>query len=130
MYVYRTCSTLEPTTADSRFPVDIFDILLTRDLNRFHILDFNPYAPRTDPLLFNYDELRDLLVGRSDVPPLLRVIDSPSHPAATRNAPAHQHNMVPLEALSISSGRGVMEFQKAWEEEVRKGMQESSDEDG
>ena len=111
---------------------DVFDFLLTRDLSRGHVIDFNPYAPRTDPLLFTYEDLHDLLLARGDdYSPTteLRVVDSPSHPAATRNAPAHQHNMVPLEALTISSGRNMEDFAGALQEEIRKSMQDDSDED-
>jgi len=102
----------------------IFDLLLTRDLSRGHILDFNPYAPRTDPLLFTYDELHALSL--SVLPggdPELRVVDSRAHPAATSNAPAHQHNMIPFEALSLSSGRDVQEFADEWEEGIRQSLQ-------
>lgn len=111
---------------------DIFDFLLTRDLSRGHIIDFNPYAPRTDPLLFTYEELHDLLLARGDdypPQPTLRVVDSPSHPAATRNAPAHQHNMVPLEALTISSGKDMTDFAGALQEEFRKSMQDDDNDD-
>ncbi|KAJ7095917.1 D123-domain-containing protein [Mycena belliarum] len=98
-----------------------FDILLTRDLSRGHILDFNPYAPRTDALLFSYESLHALsLTPDSKIEkPELRVIDSRAHPAATSNAPAHQHNMIPFEALSLSSGRDVQEFADAWEEGIK-----------
>jgi hypothetical protein len=117
-------------------------VLLTRDLTRFHIIDFNPYAPRTDSLLFTYEELATLFAAAtsttttSSLPapapapaPTLRVIDSPAHPAANRNAPQHQHNMVPLEALTLSEGRNMEEFAAAWMEQVRRGAVES-DEDG
>ena len=112
-------------------------MLLTRDLTRFHIIDFNPYAPRTDSLLFTYEELATLFAAAatattSSLPapaPMLRVIDSPAHPAANRNAPHHQHNMVPLEALTLSEGRNMEEFATAWMEQVRRGAVES-DEDG
>ncbi|KAI8986193.1 D123-domain-containing protein [Trametes punicea] len=119
-----------------------FDFLLTRDLSRGHIVDFNPYLPRTDPLLFTYEELHDILlarispdadasagVGAGARGPVLRVVDSPSHPAASRNAPMHQHNMVPFEALAMSSGRGVSEFASAWQDEIRKSMAEQAKED-
>ncbi|KAF8208896.1 cytoplasmic protein [Mycena galopus ATCC 62051] len=92
-----------------------FDLLLTRDLSRGHILDFNPYAPRTDPLLFSYDELHALAFTS---PPELRVIDSRAHPAATSSAPANQHNMIPFEALSLSNGRDIEEFAEAWKEGI------------
>ncbi|KAI0643155.1 D123-domain-containing protein [Trametes meyenii] len=113
-----------------------FDFLLTRDLARGHVLDFNPYLPRTDPLLFTYEELHDrLLLARGTaeeaLQPELRVVDSPAHPAAARNAPTHQHNMMPIEALVLSSGRDVQAFADAWQEEARKSVaeQESDDED-
>ena len=116
-------------------------MLLTRDLTRFHIIDFNPYAPRTDPLLFTYEELDTLFaaatIAASSLPasvpptPTLRVIDSPAHPAANRNAPQYQHNMVPLEALTLSEGRNMDEFAATWMEQVRRGAVElDEDEDG
>ncbi|KAJ7505370.1 D123-domain-containing protein [Mycena galericulata] len=106
-----------------------FDILLTRDLTRGHILDFNPYAPRTDPLLFTYDELHALSLmhdddNNADRTPELRVIDSRAHPAATSNAPANQHNMIPFEALSLSSGRDIQEFAEAWKDEIKDSLQD------
>ncbi|KAJ7147470.1 D123-domain-containing protein [Mycena crocata] len=100
-----------------------FDLLLTRDLGRGHILDFNPYAPRTDPLLFTYEDL-DALSLVSNSTPELRVIDSRAHPAATSNAPEHQHNMIPFEALSLSSGRDIQEFADAWQEGIEESVKE------
>ncbi|KAI9443105.1 cytoplasmic protein [Lactarius indigo] len=108
-----------------------FDVLLTRDLTRFHIIDFNPYAPRTDALLFTYAELAVLSSAAATTPPapVLRVIDSRGHPTATRNAPEHQHNMVPLEALTLSHGRNVEEFAAAWMDQVRRGTAVDDDSD-
>ncbi|KAJ7784611.1 D123-domain-containing protein [Mycena metata] len=100
-----------------------FDFLLTRDLARGHILDFNPYAPRTDPLLFTYDDLHALSLLPTDAAEL-RVIDSRSHPAATSNAPANQHNMIPFEALSLSNGRDINEFSEAWKEGIEESLQD------
>ncbi|KAK0188651.1 D123-domain-containing protein [Armillaria mellea] len=100
----------------------VFDFLLTRDLSRGHIIDFSPYAVRTDPLLFSYEELWDLY--QSGGRPALRVIDSRAHPATNLNAPIHQHNMIPLEAFSMSSGRDIDEFSKVWQEELNKSIQD------
>jgi hypothetical protein len=112
---------------------DTLDVLLTRDLTRFHIIDFNPYAPRTDPLLFTYEELASLFATAAAITttpvPTLRVIDSPAHPAATRNAPQYQHNMVPLEALTLSEGRNMEEFADAWMEQVRRGAVDSDEDE-
>jgi len=114
-------------------PSYTFDVLLTRDLMRFHIIDFNPYAPRTDALLFTYDELAALFAAAtassSAVVPTLRVVDSRGHPAAAHNAPRHQHNMVPLEALTLSEGRSAEEFAAAWMDHVRRGAVGSDDDD-
>ncbi|KAG0700464.1 cytoplasmic protein [Suillus ampliporus] len=99
----------------------IFDVLMTRDLSRGHVLDFNPYATRTDPLLFTYEELLSVFT-RGLSSPELRIIDSPLHPAASRNAPAHQHNMLPIEALALSSGRGIDEFSDLWQKEIQQSM--------
>lgn len=121
-------------------PADALDVLLTRDLTRFHIIDFNPYAPRTDALLFTYDELATLFAAAttttsmstssSPTPtPMLRVIDSRAHPAAARNVPQHQHNMVPLETLTLSEGRNLEEFAAAWMDQVKRGAAELDDDD-
>lgn len=104
-----------------------FDVLLTRDLKKCHIVDFNPYAPNTDPLLFTYDELLTLLEGTlhgesSRTLPVFKVIDSPAHPAVVSNAPIHQHNMVPFEALSLSNGKNIEEFAEAWKDEIQSSM--------
>ncbi|KAF9472111.1 D123-domain-containing protein [Pholiota conissans] len=107
-------------------PDYIFDFLLTRDLLRGHIIDFNPYHPKTDPLLFTYDELHALHQSHPTIPEL-RVIDSASHPAATKNAPAHQHNMIPFEALKMSSGQDIEEFADMWKESVRESMKDDDD---
>lgn len=118
--------TLYPSIPHTPFSTDTFDILLTRDLTKAHIIDFNPYAPRTDSLLFEYEELLDILTeatfaatSPNGFEPALKVVDSRSHPAAAQNAPIHQHNMVPMEALALSGGRNVEEFAEAWQEQLR-----------
>jgi hypothetical protein len=118
----RDCEYISITPADRIFTqkLDIFDIILTRDLSRAHILDFNPYAPRTDPLLFTYDGLLSLLADHTARRPRLMVIDSAYHPAANHAAPEHQHNMIPFEALALSSGKDIQEFADLWYDEVKK----------
>jgi hypothetical protein len=99
----------------------VFDVLLTRSLDSLHVLDFNPYLPRTDPLLFSYPELLDTLnaqVNTTNSRPEIRVIDSKAHPSSRRPAPTHQHNMLPREALELSAGRDITEFAKVWQEEL------------
>lgn len=111
-----------PDSETTWYSTDTFDILLTRDLARAHIVDFNPYTSRTDPLLFDYEELFFLLTQGRLTTPLLKVIDSRAHPAANRNAPEYQHNMIPFEALNLSSGRDIEQFSDLWQQEVRESM--------
>ena len=121
--------------------VDVIDLYLTRDLSNAYIMDFNPYAPRTGPILFTYGELdklfnsqetqpdppgttsspsplRTLDAEASDPLPIFRIISSPSHALVGRNAPKHAHNMVPREALELSNGRTVVDLQEAWKDEI------------
>lgn len=86
-------------------------------------MDLNPYALRTDPLLFSYDDLLRLLVGGELATPRLVVIDSRTHPAVTSSTPANQHNMIPFEALSLSSGNNIQEFADLWQEEIKKSLE-------
>ncbi|WVQ84406.1 hypothetical protein IAT38_006558 [Cryptococcus sp. DSM 104549] len=112
----------------------VFDLHLSANLESATIIDFQPYRASTDPLLFTYDDLLTILETSfaSSTPsptatppprlPILRTIDSPSHPAATRAAPAYQSSMMPLEMIELSEGRSMGEFKEAWEEAVRAGM--------
>ncbi|KAF9454732.1 D123-domain-containing protein [Macrolepiota fuliginosa MF-IS2] len=106
----------------------IFDFLLKRSLTSGHIIDFNPYSPRTDPLLFTYKELHALSEdAAAEIG--FRVIPSADHPAAASNIPVFQHNMVPLEALTLSAGRSVDEFTDALRDRINESMHYSTDED-
>lgn len=99
----------------------MFDILLTRDLKRAHLVDFNPFVAKTDALLFSYEDLHSSFATsqKNTFSPELRIIDSPSHPYANINAPKNQHNMVPLDALALSSGRTAEDLASALAEAVQ-----------
>lgn len=114
------------------------------------LIDFQPYRASTDPLLFSYSELQQLLqqaraqrtnsAGDPVEPssggaparlPVLRVVDSAAHPAASRAAPTFSTNMMPLEMLQMSEGRTLAEFAQAWEEAMNQqgGDRDSDDDD-
>lgn len=105
-----------PIVTDIR--VDVVDLLLSKDLARAHIIDFNPYITQTDPLLFTYEELADLFSERSSrAVPVLQTIHSPAHAMTNRNAPDYQHNMVPLEAFALGwDANTLAELQRVDEE--------------
>jgi hypothetical protein len=54
------------------------------------------------------------------------VIDSPSHPAAAANAPAHQYNMIPFEAVSMSNGLNIEEFADLWKDSLKESMKDTT----
>jgi hypothetical protein len=94
------------------------------------VVDFNPYAPRTDPLLFEWVELAELhqqvLIAETQlglhslslneiaderssaetVLPMLRVVTSPNQAAR----PMYSHNMIPADALSDNAMRFAAEM--------------------
>jgi len=75
---------------------------------------------KTDPLLFTYEDLRHLSeIAGQNHRPILHTIESPSHPAAAMNAPTHQHNMIPFDAIRISHGRDIDEFSDLWKESLK-----------
>lgn len=112
---------------------DVFDLYLDSSLEDAQIIDINPYRGSTDPLLFTYPELLSILeqaqqpiysdsTAQSPRLPILKVIDTASHPEATRPAPTFGGNMMPLEMIEMSQGRSMEEFREVWEEAVARGM--------
>jgi hypothetical protein len=65
--------TLKDTFPDTDFT---FDVYIPEPYDKVRLVDINPWAPRTDPLLFSWLELLTLSVP----PPLLGVADSSSSP--------------------------------------------------
>lgn len=111
-------------------------------------MDFNPYHPKTDTILFTYEDLlgifndtQSLKAGSSnDVVsettqdstqqlPIYRIIDSPYHPNATKNAPTNQHNAVPYDILHLSAGKDIATFTDTWEEILKQNVNNSMDDD-
>ncbi|WWD18786.1 hypothetical protein CI109_103241 [Kwoniella shandongensis] len=113
-------------------PDYIFDLYLSPKMTSAKIIDFQPYRPSTDPLLFTYDELLDITETAFEPPsdsevtrprlPIFKIIESRAHPDANRNAPAYQANMMPLEMIEMGEGRNMAEFKEAWDEAVAAGM--------
>jgi len=58
-------------------PNFVFDVYLPEPHDRVRLIDINPWAPRTDPLLFSWLELLTLKLPA----PLLGIPDSSNHPA-------------------------------------------------
>lgn len=99
------------------------------------MIDFNPYGPRTDPLLFSYPELHDLFLLASapssasstgatstttteTAQPELRVVTPSTNPAAQSAVPRYAHNRYPKDVVDMSEGQSIAEFAKQWMNEV------------
>jgi hypothetical protein len=98
---------------------DTFDVYFARKNERAFIIDFNPYAPRTDSLLFSWGEIHRL--AQPDRPQLLReeqpsfrVVTSPTQ--ASQSMPSFSANRYPKEVVSLSDGASIAEFAQRWRE--------------
>lgn len=118
----------------------VLDVYITRDRSRVFVIDFNPFGPRTDPLLFSYPELHDLFLASSPSPsstsssssnaaastttttepvqPELRVVTPSTNPAAQSAVPRYAHNRYPKDVVNMSEGQSIAEFAKQWMAEV------------
>ncbi|KWU47261.1 D123-domain-containing protein, partial [Rhodotorula sp. JG-1b] len=109
----------------------VLDVYITRDQSRVFVIDFNPYGPRTDPLLFSYPELHHLFLLASapssasstdatstttteTAQPELRVVTPAINPAAQSAVPRYAHNRYPKDVVDMSEGQSIAEFAKQW----------------
>ena len=101
----------------------VVDVYLTRDLEGSFVIDLNPFLPRTDPLLWAFEELEECAEAlRQDParPVPLRVLTSPAQ--ASQLQPTYSANMVPADVVEIGSGQNVAEFAKEWQEQLATAM--------
>lgn len=108
----------------------MIDLYLTRGKDRLFIIDFNPYAPQTDALLFDWESLNALSpsppASSSSTPspyPLLRVIDSPT--MSSQIMPAFSHNRYPKDVVELSDGASIADFAKEWAKKLEEGVKDS-----
>lgn len=111
-----------PANAPADSLTDTFDIYFTRDYTKIFIIDFNPFAPQTDSLLFDWQDLLSLSSTSSTGDPtsseqLFRVIESPTE--AAQCMPRFSHNRYPKDVVSLSDGKSVAEFAEDWQKSLR-----------
>ncbi|GAA5950528.1 hypothetical protein JCM3765_000519 [Sporobolomyces pararoseus] len=117
-------STFWTETVKDEFPLADYtlDVYLTRDQSRTFIIDFNPYSPSTDSLLFSYSELASLSSPVSSSSstattlPILKVVGSEGSAGAL---PRYSHNRYPKDVVELSEGQSVAEFAKVWGEKLK-----------
>ena len=106
----------------------IWDAYLTRTMDRVFLVDINPYLPRTDPILFDWEEL-DHLASATQQPqqPELRLVTS--HAQASQALPTYSANMVPRDVVDISSGQNIAQFAKEWSDQLAAATEHEHDDD-
>ncbi|KAJ3083930.1 hypothetical protein HK102_000826, partial [Quaeritorhiza haematococci] len=81
-------------------PSFVFDVYINRNNRKVWLVDFNPFGPMTDTLLYTWDEIL------SAQTPTLRIITSPvdlSTISATKQ-PLYSSNRLPKDMFDISAG--------------------------
>jgi len=103
----------------------VFDMYIPRTRLRGHLIDINPFAPRTDPGLFEWSEILGMA---EDAEVDVRFVEESEQRIGGLEFSAQR---VPREVVDVSQGRGVIEFAVEWEEMLRKGVRDDiqSDED-
>ncbi|GAA6022872.1 hypothetical protein JCM11491_007026 [Sporobolomyces phaffii] len=113
-------STFWSSVVKDEFPLSDYtlDVYLTRDQSRTFIIDFNPYSPSTDSLLFTYAELASVALSPAgpDRLPILKVVESEG---SAGTLPRYSHNRYPKDVVELSEGQSVAEFAKVWGEKLQ-----------
>jgi hypothetical protein len=104
--------------AHRRHRTVVLDVYLTRDHARVFLVDINPFAPRTDPLLYTWPEL--LALPFAPARPLLRLVRSQVE--ASQQRPRYAAHRLPRDVIDLSDGRSIAEFAEEW----RNALQEAS----
>lgn len=87
------------------------------------LIDFNPYATRTDALLFSWEEIAGL--PRTSEHPIFRVVASEAQ--ASQSMPAFSHNRYPKEVVGLSDGASIAEFAEKWRGALAETVLDTSD---
>ncbi|RUP47085.1 D123-domain-containing protein [Jimgerdemannia flammicorona] len=106
----------------------VFDVYLSRDRRKVYLVDFNPFGPMTDSLLFHWDDI--LSVNATDRPSLLLIGSQMESNMRSRSGPAFSFNMMAKDLVELGSGRTLAEFAEQFQRAITIAGQESSDEEG
>ncbi|KAJ3282693.1 hypothetical protein HK104_010770 [Borealophlyctis nickersoniae] len=101
-----------------KFPDEsfVFDVYINKSNRKVWLVDFNPFAPTTDSLLFTWEEL---LSATSDGNPTATVRIVQSQQAASSSlSPAFGTNRLPRDAIDLSNGVSIAEFAERFRREV------------
>src|SRR6185436_17564132 len=83
---------------------DVIDVYITRNRERVWLIDFNPFGPMTDSLLYSWEEILT-----HPLSPKLRLVTSQAEASQSHNM-AYSVNRYPREMFDFSQGQTVAEF--------------------
>mmetsp|Transcript_74765 Transcript_74765/g.139579 ORF Transcript_74765/g.139579 Transcript_74765/m.139579 type:complete len:130 (-) Transcript_74765:7-396(-) len=83
-----------------KFPAKRYVLDVSSSAKKVLLIDFGPWAPATDPLLYSWDELNELATSqeRLQSADIVRVIQSEAEQRASR---IENYHMVPLEVATM-----------------------------
>ena len=122
MEIVRHATTLFNQIKDFESENWVFDMYIPRTRLRGHLIDMNPFAPRTDPGLFEWTEILEMRDGEVEV----RFVQENERRIGGLEFSAQR---VPKDVVDVSQGRGVVEFAVEWEKMLRKGVQNDVESD-
>ncbi|KAL1935907.1 hypothetical protein VTP01DRAFT_41 [Rhizomucor pusillus] len=99
-----------------------FDVYVDRDRCKVWLMDFNPFSPATDALLYTWEELRQF---GDDSEAEIRIVETQT----ANSAPRFATNMVPKDVVDLSDGRTVAEFAEEFQRAMALAGQSDSDSD-
>lgn len=113
------------TFPDCNFVFDIYIPVMNANKRRTWLIDINPFAPRTDPLLFSWLELLGLPYEGDEAdnrPVELRLVKEGDPEAYSFSSPQHSASRLPQEVVQagLEGEEAVWEFAARWREIVDK----------
>lgn len=102
--------------------IDVFDTYITRDEDRVFLIDINPYAPRTDSLLFAWEEI--IAMSGEQTLPSFRVVESEIQ--ASQSMPKYSHNRYPKDVVGLSDDASIAALAKQLQESATQSKQRAS----
>ncbi|RPA86147.1 D123-domain-containing protein [Ascobolus immersus RN42] len=97
-----------------------FDVYLGYPAKRVYLIDINPFAPRTDPILFSWMELLKLDPENIELPEL-RLVRKDDPEAWNYTSSKFSAHKMPLEVVNAGDGMHSMaEFAEKWKDILQK----------
>ncbi|KAI8142590.1 D123-domain-containing protein [Fennellomyces sp. T-0311] len=104
----------------------VLDVYVERQRRKVWIVDFNPFTPATDGLLYEWSELAQLDHTQDETE--FRIIESEAEANAHAcRGPRFATNMVPRDMIDLSGGRTVAEFAEEFQRAMMLADAQSND---